>query len=264
MQQTLSKKPISIRRAMKVVASDNYDKKNIFFYFLFVLVASIFSFLSEDKKHPNIIYSLLFICISFFSNAIYTVATSNAIHKRKGVFPAILKNFLLIFGTGVALSLGSVFWIIIMMIVTAVFVFLLISVNPVVAIIVSAIPLLILATFFVGACFNFIVSLSIKDWFDFKKALCFMKKAKNYFGSYLLRCILLPFLGGILFIPIGIIWGILGAFLKGEQHETALSGIILILASVIGTIISVYYLEITAQFVRATLREPKRIVKQKN
>lgn len=87
---------------------------------------------------------------------------------------------------------------------------------------------------------------------------------QNYFGSYLLRCILLPLLGGILFIQIGIIWGILSAFSKGEQHETALICIILIFASVIGTIIAVYYLEITAQFVRAALREPKRIVKQKN
>lgn len=137
-------------------------------------------------------------------------------------------------------------------------------VNPVVAIIVSAIPLLILATFFIGAYFNFITSLSIKDWFDFKKALLFMKKAKNYFAPYLLRSIILPIIGGVLMIPICLFFGIFVAFSKGEYDPTALIGIVLILASVIGTIIAVYYIEITAQFVRAALKEPKQIAKQEN
>lgn len=262
MQETINKKPISIHRAMKVVASDNYDKKNIFLYFLVILVTTILSFSIQDKEHPNLICSVLLLLISIFSNAIYIVATHNAIHKRKGVFPDILKNFSSICKTGVALSSGSIFWTFSMIIIAGILFFVLhAGINPVVAAVIATILLLILATFCIGACFNFFISLSIKDWFNFKKALLFMKKAKKYFGAYMLRCILLPLLGGIFLIPIYIVFGILGAFTKGELNVTSFTGIAILIMSVIGTIISVYYVEITAQFIRAALNEQKNVAK---
>lgn len=264
MQQTVLKKPISIRGALKTVASDNYDKKNIFFYFIFVLFGSILSFSYEEKANINPLISLFAVLVMLLCNAVYTVAQNNAVHKRKGVFPSILKNVNSIFRTAVALFLGNTFWIILMLLVTAIFMLPLIGVNIAVAIIVSIIPLLILATFYIGAYFNFIITLSVKDWFNFKKSLTFMKSAKKYFASFLYRSILLVLAGAILMILTGIICGLFTSFLKAEQQEIAETEIQIFCASVVATVISVYLLEITAQFLRATLREPKQTVKQKN
>lgn len=264
MQKPIPKKPISIRRALKTVASDNYDKKNIFFYFILVLIPSIFAFSAEEKSNINPMISLLSVLIMLFGNAVYTVAQNNAVHKRKGVFPDILKNITSVFRTAVALFVGNAFWIVLMLIVTAIFMLPLLGVNIAVAIIVSIIPLLILATFYIGAYFNFFITLSFKDWFNLKKSLTFMKSAKKYFAPFLYRSILLAVAGAILMLLTGIICGLFISFLQAEQQAIAETGIQIFCASVVATVISIYLLEITAQFLRATLREPKQTVKQKN
>lgn len=265
MKQPVCKKPVSIRRALKMVASDNYNKKNIFSYFILVLIGSILSFSGEEKANINPVISFFAALVMLLGNAVYTVASNNAVHKSKGVFPDILKNINSVFRTAVALFLGNAFWIILMLIVTAVFMLPLIGVNIAVAIIVSIIPLLILATFYIGAYFNFIITLSVKDWFNFKKSLTFMKSAKNYFPSFLYRSILLAVSGAILMLPVGIICGLLNLVFKGEQEVIATMSVQIFFASIVATLISVYMLEITAQFLRATIGEPKpTTIKPKN
>lgn len=65
-------------------------------------------------------------------------------------------------------------------------------------------------------------------------------------------------------IPVYILFGIFGAFLNSEHGVVALSCVGIILTSAVGTIITVYYIEISAQFVRATLGDPKQVIKPKN
>ena len=154
---------ISIRKALKNVASENYDKTNIFYYFLLFFVTALLSlFIPEKPKAEELpVIGLLMLCsfiISLMLNGICTIASHNAIHRKKGVFPNPVKNIGRIFLTSLSCILGNLFWIVVMFLITALVMVPLMFVDKIAAIIVSAIPLLCLATLFIGAYFNFFIS----------------------------------------------------------------------------------------------------------
>ena len=245
---------ISIRKALKNVASENYDKTNIFYFFILSFLTGLISSFSPQKPKTEElpIFLLCLILTIFFSlliNGIYTVASNNSINRKKGVFPNPIKNFGKIITTSLSMVLGNIFWTIVMFSVTAVVMISIMSISKVAAILVAAIPLLCLATLFIGAYFNFITSLSLSDWFNFKKAWNFMKDAKSYFLAYFIKSVAVGLIVLFAYMALMLIAVPIIVPLKGLA-STAISGIFMLFYTVVGVLSSVYMVDLTAQFVR--------------
>lgn len=258
---------ISIRKALKSVASENYDKTNIFYFFILSFIAGLISAFSPQKPKTEDLplfglCLLLTIIFSLVVNGIYTLASNNAINRKKGVFPNPLKDFAKIIITSLCMIVGNIFWSIVMLVVTAAFMIPIMFVNKIAAIIVSAIPLLCLATLFIGAYFNFVTSLSITDWFDFKKAWNFMKEAKSYFLAYFIKTIAMGLIVGSIVFVLMLLMAMLAALLKGAGSH-AIVGLIMFFYSFVCVAASVYMVDLTAQFVRQAKKmnvKPKKVV----
>lgn len=259
---------ISIRKALKSVASENYDKTNIFYFFILSFIAGLISAFSPQKpKAEELPFSgmclLCTIVISLVVIGIYTVASNNAINRKKGVFPNPVKDFGKIIVASLCMIVGNIFWSVVMLVVTAAFMIPIMFVNKIAAVLISVIPLLCLATLFIGAYFNFITSLSITDWFDFKKAWNFMKDAKSYFLAYFINTIAMGLIVGVLVFALMLIMAMLAALLKGAGSH-AIVGLIMFFYSFVCVAASVYMVDLTAQFVRHAKKmniKPKKEIK---
>ena len=245
---------VSIKQAMKNVSSEGYDKTNIFYYILISsLVCILSSFVPEKPTMEQLplvlIAAIVIFCFSFLMNGIYTLATHNAICGNLGVFPNPIKDLSKILMSSLFAFVGNLVWIIAMVAVTLLFMVPLMFVNKIAAVLVSAIPLLFVATIFIGAYFNFYHSLEIEEWFRIKKALAFFKEAKSYILPYFIRTVFLGIIWGVLFVGIAILLYPLSMMSEAATSVTA--GLVELLATIVYCIISIYIVDITAQFVRA-------------
>ena len=261
----MSLSSISIRKAFKNVASENYDKTNIFYYFLLFFVVGLISLFTPDKPNTENLplYGVLMLCSFIFSiiiNGICTIASNNAIHRKRGVFPNPFQEIGKIVITSLSCILGNIFWSVVMLLITALVMVPIMFVDKIAAIIVSAIPLLCLATLFIGAYFNFLISLSLADWFDFKKAWGFMKEAKSFFLSYFVKSLALGLIVGFLFIALMIFALPIANSLKGASSIAA-SSVIMFFYSIVCVASAVYMVDLTSQFVRKAKKMNKEIVK---
>jgi hypothetical protein len=136
-----------------------------------------------------------------------------------------------------------------MLVITALVMIPILFVNKIAAVIVAAIPLLCLATLFIGAYFNFLISLSIVDWFDFKKAWNFMKEAKSYFLSYFVKTVVMGFIVGVFIFGLMVAMAMVAPIFKGAG-STVIVGLIMFFYSFLCVLAGVYMIDLTAQFVR--------------
>ena len=251
---------ISIRKSLRNVSSDLYDKTNIFYYLLISAVVSILStFIPEKPTVDNVsnvmVVVLLVVILSFLLNGIYTLAINQAIHSKNGVFPNPIKDISKIVIASIYTFLGNFVWVFVMMFVTSAVMVPMLFVNKIAAILVSAIPLFFIATIFIGAYFNFYNSLELADWFKVKKALHFFKQAKAYILPYLVKTIAI---GVILFFITMAIFLITVPFSElQEPMVTAVSGIVAFIVTLIYCIATVYIVDLTAQFVQQAKKEEK-------
>lgn len=281
--ETQNLKPISIRRTLSVVASDSYDKKNIFLFVLLTLFISIFGILfqvytqkvqdvfkSGMDKIPDVLPFLLLLLIvglffSFWNTGVMLFATNNAIHKDKNVFPNPFKSVVEYLFKGITFSFGFLVNLIIIFILTGLVMTPLIAINPVVAVVVSAIPCLFLTAILLGLHFNYLISLSFSDLFNYKKSLEFLKSARGYLGSFFVKSVILFIayivvcFGTILFLYMLIAVPVVLLTAKSNPYAIQILAVLmlfiyLIPSNILGSIFNVYLIELTGQFVKAALK----------
>ena len=253
---------VSVKKAIKNVASPFYDKKNIFYYFVLIFLSSIIGLFAPEKPQGQdvILFGILLMlacCLSFFINGFYTLALNNSIHRREGVFTNPISSLSQILLVALFSLLGSVIWMIVMFVVTSVFMIpLLIYKQYVLAFVIPTIPLLFLVTLYLGAFFNFSVTLEIQEWFNIRKAWKFMACATPFFLEFFAKSFFLGLCGTLLCAFILFVSSPILAFTT-EPVTTGVNGILTFIFSMIWCIISVYTLDLTAQFIRRTIHHGK-------
>lgn len=260
---------ISIRSALKNVASENYNKANIFVYFVLLFIASLcgifFPQTAEELTSPNSIFAILIYLILIFPiTGITITATNNAIRNVKGIFPDITKNFTSILLTGIQYFIGATVSASVMFIICAVIMTCLMAFNPLAGLLILPIALFFGFLYF-GLYFNYIISLKFSDWFKIKKGLDFLNKSKKRLGTYILKTILLQILFGVPAIIIVItgsfIIGFMGAVSgpgSAAGTKMAASSFASIVYTILFGISGIYMIDLTRQFIREILPPKKK------
>ncbi len=253
---------VSVKKAIKNVASPFYDKKNIFYYFVLIFLSSIIGLFTPEKPQgQEVILSgilLVLACfLSFFINGFYTLALNNSIHKREGVFTNPISSLPQIISVALSALLGNIIWMIVMFVVTAAFMIpLLIYKQYVLAFVIPTIPLLFFVTLYLGAFFNFSVTLELQEWFSIRKAWRFMASATPFFLGFFAKSFFLGLCGMLMCIFVFFVSSPILAFTT-EPVTTGINGVLTFIFSMIWCIISVYTLDLTAQFIRRTIHHGK-------
>ncbi len=266
---------VSIRAALKNVASDNYDKKNIFIYLLLVFIGGLCGGFAPDGKEtfkPEfLLLRVIYFILTLIVAGISTIATNNAIKKRKGVFPNPAQNFSKIVSVAFQYMAGAFITLFLPTAFCSVLLAIAIVINPWTGLFVIPIMFFVLY-YWLGLYFNYLISLEFKDWFNLKKASEFLKMAKGKFSSYILKAILLQIISGVIvfiivLIPMIVLSVLIGI---GNQENSATAQMILIsiytLASaIVFGICAIYMVDLSGQFVRSVIPKapPKQIQQEK-
>lgn len=257
----------SIKKTLKIVASDNYDKTNIFYFFILIFIGGMLGGLPNlvgSEKSTSLIplIYLLYFVFSFLIQGIVIIATNNAIYRRKGVFPNPIEYIGKAFKYSFFTFIGYFVNTFMITLICGLIMGLLMQVNTMAAIFVTIPVCLFFTAFLIGAQFNFFTNLSFSDWFNYKKALEFMKKAGKYFCGYFFRSIAIYFLFSLIFLLVFIMVMIpFGAmtFLGPDSTQQSLPPLAYTIGMILGTIYaglcSIYITELNAQFVRASLKQ---------
>ena len=248
---------ISIRTAFSNVASENYDKTNLFFYIILSVLTGICGMFFSDKgsglTFPVLVIYLFFI---FIMNGIYIMALNNAIHEKNSVIPNLFSDFKEITVNGFLNTSGCFLISSILTFVLAVPFFILLKINPFLGLII--IPFVfILGVYFMGFYFNYAISLKFADWFNIKKASVFIKKSAGKLGKYILKflilnviCLIIAFL---IVAPIAFVLGFQTIFSPVVVQNLKLSAVSIastLIFSVIFAVGYIYVLDLTAQFIK--------------
>ena len=273
---------VSIKKALKDVASDKYDKQNIFLYLSTLFIAGILVFfLPEELRNQSMtntmkpedilglyasaqVISIFIISmfIGLISNGIFCVANNNAIHNKHGVFPNPLKEIGKILTTGLKYFLGSFLVILLIYIVAIVISLVLIKINPLLLILI--IPLvLVLVHIWLCVNFRFYITLKFKDWFSFKKSWIMIAKNKRRYGSYIGKSTILLI---IYFILFGIIISCSGILLQTiglisgnmKEAQTAIMAITTIVQVLAGGFLAVYFVNFNSQLLGPIVMKKKK------
>ena len=276
---------ISIQQALKNVASDKYDKQNIFLLFCCIFIFNIimhlpiqeitsillsnsmtleaFLSLCSDSKFTTLMF--VGTIIGSFLNGIYIVATNNAINNNKGIFPHPFKEFIKIIISSVKFFFGALITIFLIEFIaytlsigllflftkgfhlgeTTLF-FIMIAMSALVLLMVHA---------WLCVNFKFYMTLKFKDWFSFKESWIMISKILRRFASYIAKSIILF----IIFFTITLIilfftemvLGIMGGITGNIQSaKTAIDTIFNIVQSAINCFFIVYLVDFNAQLLR--------------
>ncbi len=266
---------VSIRMALKNVASENYDKKNIFIYLAILFISGLcVGFIPDEKNSFKVEYLVLYLVyfiLLFIAMGINIIATNNAIRKRKGVFPNPVENIGKVLSTSFQYMGGSFITLILPCIVCSVLLSVAIVINPWAGLLVIPIMLFVLY-FWLGLYFNYLVTLKFSAWFDLKKASEFLKRAKGKFASYVLKVIGLQLLSGfvvfvLVLVPMLILSAIMG--MGNAQNSKTAEMILISVYTLVSTIVfgisAIYMVDLSGQFVRSVIPKvkPKQISQEK-
>lgn len=279
---------VSIRQALENVASEKYDKKNIFLYFIVLLLANVISlFLPEELSNSEVLKTMSIpeilaiitephviaiiissIFLAIVCNGCLIVSTHNAINGKEGVFPNIFKDMLNLILKSILYIIGST---IIMVAITLFSITLSQQLLPIhIGFIALIIPIIILLVHsWLCLNFRFYMTLKFKDWFSFKKSWMMIMQNIRRFGSYIGKSIVLFIFAlglilGITFI-LGIILGVISYVQAGNIDiiSTAIAIIITACQVVISCFTSVYIVDLTAQLLgpiaKAEATQPEEI-----
>lgn len=261
---------ISIRQAFSNVASDKYDKGNMFIFFLILLISFIINIIFYNPSDvpkldaKTIIVSLLTFIFCFLCFGIYWVAINNAIKKKNKIFPNLFSDFkyitivcfrsLLLIPSCIIAGLPYIFFGVLMGVFS--------SINSFISIIFSIITIVAFVFYIiiiVGLQLIFAKSLNWKDMFAYKKAYKFIMKTGKSGGSWFLRAnVFLPVIIWVLsFVILLIIFIITGAIVNPVvMKSTALGLIIYFVFSAVICIHFALYIDLTSQLFDE-LREKK-------
>lgn len=269
-------KAISIKRTARIIASDNYDKKNIFIFFaLNLIISTIITFAIPLKitTYQQIIenissiitVSIIAIIGGFWVSGVALTSYNNAIKRQKGVVPNSFNNIGIYYLNGLMYGVGVTINILLITAITFIIAIPLsqLTTNYWLIFSVLLIPCLFLVMIFFGTIFNFYTTLKFTDLFNYSKAFKFMTDASELFWSIFWRstALMVIFATGLIICST-----VLGMFLAPMmlmgKMETAMqaSNIIgSIFGCAIGCIFQIYLIELTAQFIRAVLKKQQNI-----
>ncbi len=252
---------ISIRTAVKNVASEAYNKTNLFYYVLLIFISGICCiFLPSDKSISinkiSIIAIIIYFLTCFLCSGLFTLSVNNSINNKEGIIPNLFADIKQILQKGFYTFAGCFIISFIMTLLITILFFLLIMIQPLLGLII--IPFVfILGLYFFGLYFNFINSLHFEDWFNIKKAHEFIKKSGGklmgiYVSKYILINLAAIIIALIFIIPIAVIIGVQSVFssISGETLQITASSISSLILSVIIGICNIYTIDLTAQYIK--------------
>ena len=263
---------ISIKRMLKIVASENYDKTNIFYYILIGTVSTIIYgfFMKPSEDILQMVMSagigiILLMVASIWTAGIIVKASHNAIKRKKGVFPNPFKEIGSLFLNGLIFNVGISINTTIITLITAIIMIPLIFINPWLSLI-AVIPCLYMTFILLGLHFNYLTTLKIEDWFKYKDSINFMKAGRGYFGAFFFKSLALILIYIVVLLTILALAMLLLAgltLLSGGTKEQSLYSLSQSLGAIIGAvptgILVVYLTELTAQFIRGVLKNQGKI-----
>ena len=251
---------ISIRETLKNVASDKYNKTNIFYFIILSVITTILgSFLPEDPnillQLNNILLIIFYLLFAFILNGIYMVSLNSAINNKKEIIANIINDIEQITTAGLKSAIGGGIVCILMIILIAIPFAILIYLNVFLGLLV--IPLILaLGIIYIGLFLNFSVSLKLSEWFSFKKAFYIINLSKNKFSKYVWKISLITILGIICaFIPaliLTIIIKLLSIFsiIDPSLCNQIINVITSIVIGIVVGIFSIYSLDLTAEYIK--------------
>lgn len=251
---------ISIRDAVKNVASVQYDKTNIFYFIILsVILTLLCSFIPEDQnvlfQLNNVILITSYLIIAFFLNGIYITSLNNAINNKEGIISNIINDIKEITSTALKATIGGGIIMLLMTILICIPFAIFTYINPFLGLFV--IPLIFfLGILYIGLFLNFSISLKLSDWFFFKKALDIINISKSKFSKYIWKITIITIIGIILtFIPIlffAIIINLLSIFsvINQSMTNTIINIICSIITGITIGIFSIYSIDLTVQYIK--------------
>lgn len=262
---------ISVQQCFVNVASDKYNKENLFAYFLISLVnmvCPIILFTLEPSQLQIGIFVLIILVLSsIFSLGIYYVALHNAINFRKEIFPNPMQDamkILVIFFKTMFWGFLSFFVLIIPVLITGVlsvlFAYWLSFVGMIISVLLYVVATVFFVTFSFALFFLYIRTLNWKDLFAYKKAMNFIKRAIKPASVFALKSLLLFLCVIIIFFLVMLLFLIItGAIINSDVRESL--GFTLFynfLVCIFSCLSIIYFIDLNAQFF-VELRE-KRIL----
>ena len=252
---------ISIRAAVKNIASESYNKKNLFYFIVLIFISGICGtfFPSENIQEINStgIFALtVYLLLCFLSGGIYISSANNAIFNKQGIIPNLFTDIKQIIVNAISYFAGCFAIFFIMSLLIFIPFFILVMIQPLLGLLI--IPLVFLfGLYFLGFYFNYIKSLNIADWFNIKNANNFLKKSGGkligiYVSKYIIINLAALVIALIFIIPIMIILGIQSVFspIPGETLKITASSISSIIISFIFGICNIYTIDLTAQYLK--------------
>ena len=277
---------VSIREALKNVASEKYDKKNIFLFFVLLFVSGVIAiFLPEElqnqevmnKMRPEEFWPLVFsakvVSILIISSLLglltagcIVVATNNAIKCKQGVFPhpfkevgnLMAKGFLYYLGCVIVITLITLLAGFIAFVLGYINLWLLLLVIPIVIIMVHA-----------WLCVNlgFYVTLEFEEWFSFRKNWMMIAKMIRRFASYVAKSLILVVLLVVILISVELLIGASTMFVGMATHNEQIAlvfGTILfsLTNAILAGLTSVYCVDLTAQLLSPVAMANKQCIEE--
>ncbi len=251
---------ISIRTALKNVASEQYNKTNLFFYIVLIFLCGLCGLFVPDGNVKTINSTmaagiLFYLIICFIMGGMYVVSVNNAILNKDGIIPNLFSEIKEIISKGLLYFIGCCVVMTIMMLIILVPFIILLVIQPLLGLIV--IPLIfILGIYYLGFYFNFLSSLDLSDWFNLKKASAFIKKSGGKLGIYIWKFLVINIICLIVFmaisIPLIIILGIPAVFSPAamDTAEMSVSSVSALVAAVVFGIGNIYTIDLTAQYIK--------------
>ena len=252
---------ISIRAAVKNVASESYNKKNLFYFIILIFISGICGIFFptgniSQINNINIIAIIIYCLACFLSGGLFVLSINNAINNKIGIIPNLFAEIKQISEKGFYNFAGCFIISFIMTLLITIPFFLLIMIQPLLGLII--IPFVfIFGLYFLVLYFNFIKSLNFKDWFDIKKAHEFIKESGSkllglYVSKYIIINLLALIISFIFIIPIALILGLQSVFssIPGETLKITASSISSLIASVVVGICNIYNIDLTKQYLK--------------
>lgn len=277
---------VSIREALKNVASEKYDKKNIFLFFVLLFVSGVIAiFLPEElqnqevmnKMRPEEFWPLVFSAkvvpvwvisslLGLLSAGCLVVATNNAIKCKQCVFPHPFKEAGNLLAKGFLYYLGCIIVIISIIIIAGFIGFLLGSIN--LWLLLLVIPIVIIMVH-AWLCVNlgFYVTLEFKEWFCFRKNWMMIANMIRRFASYVAKSLILVVLLVVILTSVELLIGsftmFVGIATHNEQIALIFGTILLSLTqALLAGLISVYCIDLTAQLLSPVAMANKQCIEE--
>ena len=277
---------VSIRQALKNVASEKYNKKNIFLFFVLLFISGVISiFLPEElqnqeimnKMRPEEFWTLVFSAkvvpiliisslLGLLSAGCVLVATNNAINCKQGVFPHPFKEAGNLFAKGFLYYLGCIIVILSITIIAGLIGFILGSINPWLLLLIIPIVVLMVHAWL---CVNmgYYLTLEFKEWFCFRKNWIMIAKMLRRFASYVAKSLILVLLLVVIvcsFLPLIVGLEIFVGTAAHNQQVGLIFGTVLtsIINATVCGLISVYCVDLNAQLLSPVAMANKQDIKK--